>query len=151
GRGGLVGFRAFERPPPCRMRLVRQLLLHAAIAAFRAVENRIPLVRCTNNGLTCWVDSHGRMHEVYFPDSPDIHAAGFKIAQVPLRNANQSAPTFYNRFGDLFGWACVLVTAGALLGFLLQVESVFRDHNLPRVPLLRKQRFAKREQPAPSV
>src|SRR5438128_10831173 len=32
---------------------------HAANAAFRAVENGLPLVRCTNNGLTCWVDAQG--------------------------------------------------------------------------------------------
>src|SRR5262249_25713520 len=30
---------------------------HAANAVFRAVENGLPLVRCANNGLTCWVDA----------------------------------------------------------------------------------------------
>ena len=30
---------------------------HAAGALFRAVENGLPLIRCSNNGLTCWVDS----------------------------------------------------------------------------------------------
>ncbi|HWQ92814.1 MAG TPA: apolipoprotein N-acyltransferase, partial [Clostridia bacterium] len=33
---------------------------HGATSVFRAVENRIPLVRCANNGLTCLVDEHGR-------------------------------------------------------------------------------------------
>ena len=81
---------------------------HAATAVFRAVENRIPLVRCANNGLTCWVDPIGRMHEVYFPDSKDIYKIGYKIAEVPVLGPGESRPlTFYTRHGDVFGWSCV--------------------------------------------
>ena len=29
---------------------------HMASAVFRAVENGVPLVRCCNNGVTCWID-----------------------------------------------------------------------------------------------
>ena len=78
---------------------------HAATALFRAVENGIPLVRCTNNGLTCWVDARGRLHDIHFPGSQNIYAAGWKIADVPLRSNHH--PTFYTRHGDWFGWACV--------------------------------------------
>ena len=35
---------------------------HAANAVFRAVENGLPLVRCANNGLTCWVDATMYIH-----------------------------------------------------------------------------------------
>ena len=85
---------------------------HAANAVFRAVENDVPLVRCTNNGLTCWIDRFGAMHEVYFGDSPDIYAAGFKTAKIPLLSPGEKrAPTFYNRHGDWFGWSCVGVAA----------------------------------------
>jgi apolipoprotein N-acyltransferase len=79
---------------------------HAANAVLRAVENGLPLVRCANNGLTCWVDARGRMHEVYFPNSSDVYQAGFKIAQVPLLAGQKRPPTFYTRYGDLFGWGC---------------------------------------------
>ena len=80
---------------------------HAATAVFRAVENRIPLVRCANNGLTCWVDPVGAMHEVYFPDTKDIYKAGFKIAEVPvLAEGEVRELTFYTRHGDVFGWSC---------------------------------------------
>ncbi|PYJ61568.1 MAG: hypothetical protein DME24_06155 [Verrucomicrobia bacterium] len=37
----------------------------AANAVFRAVENGLPLVRCTNNGLTCWIDSRGARRLVW--------------------------------------------------------------------------------------
>jgi apolipoprotein N-acyltransferase len=88
---------------------------HAASALFRAVENGLPLVRCTNNGLTCWVDPRGRLHNVYFPGSSDIYQAGFKIVEIPLRNRSaQSQRTFYYRYGDVFGWSCVTVVVGVL-------------------------------------
>jgi len=83
---------------------------HAATAMFRAIENRIPLVRCTNNGLTCWIDEIGRFHEVYVGDSKDIYGPCFKTAQIPLLNGKREL-TFYTRHGDIFGWSCVLVTA----------------------------------------
>jgi apolipoprotein N-acyltransferase len=89
---------------------------HAATAVFRAVENRIPLVRCANNGLTCWVDSVGAMHEVYFSNSKDIYQAGFKIVNVPVLAAGQTrALSFYTRHGDVFGWSCFGLTTLNLL------------------------------------
>jgi apolipoprotein N-acyltransferase len=88
---------------------------HAANAVFRAVENGVPLVRCANNGLTCWVDSRGGLHEVRFPGSPDIYKAGYKIATVPLPADGKWPPTFYRHRGDWFGWGCVATAALALM------------------------------------
>lgn len=83
---------------------------HAAIAVFRAVENRVPLVRCTNNGLTCWVDTAGALHDAYFPNTTDIYGAGFKTVDIPLlSNGSRRTLTFYNRYGDCFGWVCVVL------------------------------------------
>ncbi len=93
---------------------------HAVSALFRAVENGVPLVRCTNNGLTCWIDAHGRMHNVYFPGSGDVYQAGFKIALIPLHDSNQRRErTCYNRYGDWFGWSCVGITLASLTWALL--------------------------------
>ncbi len=89
----------------------------AAGAVFRAVENGLPLVRCTNNGLTCWIDANGGLHEVYFGDSTDIYGAGFKAARIPLLTPGQKrTPTFYHDHPDLFGWCCVGLSA-ALMGW----------------------------------
>jgi apolipoprotein N-acyltransferase len=85
----------------------------AANSAFRAVENGLPLVRCANNGLTCWIDPAGQMHEVYFGDSKDVYGAGFKMARIPL--LSPSAPrvtTFYRDHGDVFGWGCAVYAMG---------------------------------------
>jgi apolipoprotein N-acyltransferase len=65
-------------------------------------------VRCTNNGLTCWIDALGRMHDVYFAGSQNIYQAGYKVVEVPLRAPNaKNRATFYRRHGDWFGWGCV--------------------------------------------
>jgi len=89
---------------------------HAVCALFRAVENGVPLVRCTNNGLTCWIDAHGRLHDVYFPGSEDIYQAGFKIVNIPLRAASSRGHrTFYNRYGDVFRWGCAGVVVAVIV------------------------------------
>jgi apolipoprotein N-acyltransferase len=56
----------------------------AASAAFRAVENRRPLVRCTNNGLTCWIDEFGRFHQILTDERGSIYAPGVMLAEVVL-------------------------------------------------------------------
>jgi apolipoprotein N-acyltransferase len=94
---------------------------HAANAVFRAVENRTPLVRATNNGLTCWIDPFGRIRDVLADDAHGIYGQGFRSFDVPLGPTGpRPAPTFYRRHGDAFGWACVgaslLPMAGAALG-----------------------------------
>ncbi len=91
---------------------------HATDAFFRAVENGVPLVRCTNNGLTCWVDARGRLHDIYFDGSKDIYQSGWKLIDVPLRADHHQ--TFYNRHGDWFGWGCVAITLLAGLMRILQ-------------------------------
>jgi apolipoprotein N-acyltransferase len=91
---------------------------HAATSVFRAVENRIPLVRCANNGLTCWVDSLGMMHDIYFRGSKNIYKAGSKIVSVPvLSRGEQRRLTFYTKYGDVFGWSCCALSA-ARMGIL---------------------------------
>jgi apolipoprotein N-acyltransferase len=81
---------------------------HAVGSIFRAIENGLPLVRCANNGLSCWVDPRGRMHEVYFPDgSKNIYRAGYKIASIPILFDRTRKLTFYAKHGDVFAWACV--------------------------------------------
>jgi apolipoprotein N-acyltransferase len=85
---------------------------HAANAVFRAVENGLPLVRCCNNGITCWVDGRGRVREIFRDSAGSVYGAGFLRTRVPLPAPdNRRAPTFYHEHGDWFGWSCVAVLA----------------------------------------
>ncbi len=80
-------------------------------ALFRAVENRVPLIRCTNNGLTCWIDEFGRMREIFQAGSNSIYEPGVLQVQIPLLSSGpKRTPTFYHEHGDWFGWSCVAVT-----------------------------------------
>ena len=89
---------------------------HATTALFRAVENGLPLVRCTNTGLTCWIDSYGRMREHFVDAHGSIYGAGFLTAKIPLLPVGQARPpTFYNRHGDWFAWSCLGLAALSLI------------------------------------
>lgn len=93
----------------------------AANAVFRAVENGVPLVRCTNNGLTCWIDELGRIREGLGLKEGDIYQPGFLSLRLPLRPLGSARPpTFYRQHGDVFGWGCV-----AWVGFMLGSRLAF--------------------------
>ena len=93
----------------------------AANAVFRAVENGLPMVRCTNNGLICWIDSLGRLRQLLQSESGDVYAAGFMIAKIPLLPVGQKRePTFYHRHGDWFGWSCVGLSLVAVVARVVQ-------------------------------
>jgi apolipoprotein N-acyltransferase len=97
---------------------------HAASAVFRAVENGLPLVRCSNNGLTGWVDAHGRLRDIFRDQRGTIYGPGFLSVQIPLPPAGQPrVPTFYHQHGDLFGWACVGLAVVSLLARKLKGRS----------------------------
>ncbi len=89
---------------------------HLANAVFRAVENGIPLLRCANNGVTCLIDRHGRIEKIFRDAHGSEYGPGAFTVEIPvLSSAEKSAPTFYNRHGDWFGWGCVGTTAVLLL------------------------------------
>jgi apolipoprotein N-acyltransferase len=88
---------------------------HAANAVFRAVETGRPLVRCTNNGRTCWVDTLGRIREMeshVAGERPSVYDEGWHLVTVPLPPQGAAGLTFYHRHGDWFGWACMGAAAG---------------------------------------
>jgi apolipoprotein N-acyltransferase len=82
---------------------------HFAMAAFRAVENGSWLVRAANTGITAVVDPRGRVVE-----ATPLFERRLVVRDVPLSGGG----TFYSRHGDVFGWACLglsaVLTAAAL-------------------------------------
>ncbi|HEX3626430.1 MAG TPA: apolipoprotein N-acyltransferase [Verrucomicrobiae bacterium] len=85
---------------------------HEVSSIVRAVEDGIPLVRCCNNGITCWIDAHGREREIFHDTGGAVYGEGTMIFDLPL---HKHRPTFYKRHGDWFGWGCVGLTVFLLL------------------------------------
>jgi apolipoprotein N-acyltransferase len=80
---------------------------HAADSVFRTVENGVPLLRCANNGVTCWIDKNGRLREVLTGQNGDVHPAGALVIDLPLMSHDSPKPlTYYQRHGDWFAWTC---------------------------------------------
>ena len=95
----------------------------AAGALFRAIENGVPLVRCTNNGLTCWIDPQGRIREIE-NEGGGIYGPGFITPKIPLRGPGRRAQTIYNRYGDWFGWSCCGISGLFLLFAFRQPDAM---------------------------
>jgi len=87
---------------------------HMANAVFRCIETRLPMVRCTNTGITCAIDPKGRITQTLA-----ARTEGFQVAEVMPVDASHS-PTFYTRFGDLFAQACLLVSVAVFIGAFIQ-------------------------------
>ena len=77
---------------------------------FRAVENRIPLIRCTNNGLTCWIDGYGRVRQIFRDSQNSVYGKGYMLFELSLPE-RATEQTFYTRHGDVFGWLCVAASS----------------------------------------
>ena len=89
---------------------------HMANSVFRTVENGLPLVRCSNNGVTCLIDGRGRIENIFRDKSGSEYGTGTLTVEIPLLQPGQkSSATFYNRHGDWFGWGCVGMTMLVLL------------------------------------
>jgi apolipoprotein N-acyltransferase len=83
---------------------------HMASAVFRTVENNLPLIRCANNGISCWIDAHGRVREIFRDPAGSVYGMGAMTFDIPVPQAGvRRAPTFYNHHGNWFGWACVVI------------------------------------------
>jgi apolipoprotein N-acyltransferase len=73
---------------------------HFSIAVFRAVENRKPLIRAANTGISGFIDSNGRI----------IAATGlFERVLLTEQLKTDSTRSFYSKYGDLFTYLCIIV------------------------------------------
>jgi len=74
---------------------------HFAMGALRAVENRKPLVRAANTGISGYFDSNGRVLK-----SLPLYERGALTETI----RTDTTRTFYSRFGDLFSYLCIITT-----------------------------------------
>ncbi len=79
---------------------------HMMSLPFRAVENRMPILRAANTGISGFVTATGKMKSLT-PIFETTMAVDTVIIPPPGKQ------TFYTRFGDVFTFACVFIVAAA--------------------------------------
>ncbi|HUI68179.1 MAG TPA: apolipoprotein N-acyltransferase [Nitrospirota bacterium] len=72
---------------------------HFSMAVFRAVENRVPVARAANTGVSGFIDAKGRILDT---------SAIFTKAYLSHTLTPGSVKTFYTRYGDVFSCLCLL-------------------------------------------
>jgi len=80
---------------------------HLQASVFRAVENRVPVVRAANTGVSCFVDSTGKILSRVERGDRDTFIKGFKTDNVRVTGIK----SFYTRYGDVFAYFCGLMVA----------------------------------------
>ena len=77
---------------------------HAQASVFRAVENRINVLRAANTGLSCFIDQKGRITQRVTDGGEDLFVPGFKVGTIVLSRTG----TVYTVYGDVFAYACMI-------------------------------------------
>lgn len=75
---------------------------HFAMAILRAVENRMPVARSANTGISGFIDAKGRILQ-----KTDIFVEATLTDEVTIKTFKK---TFYTKYGDLFSFLCILIT-----------------------------------------
>jgi apolipoprotein N-acyltransferase len=75
---------------------------HMDMVALRAVENRVPIVRAANTGITGTIDPAGNIRQ-----ATELFTTELIIADIHPKEAEI---TFYSRHGDVFSQICLLLT-----------------------------------------
>ncbi len=74
---------------------------HFSMAVLRAVENRVPVARAANTGVSGFIDSRGRILKASGIFEEGIHNGDIRIV---------TEKTFYTRHGDIFAYICLGLT-----------------------------------------
>jgi apolipoprotein N-acyltransferase len=75
---------------------------HISMGALRAVENRVPIVRAANTGISGTITANGTLR-----DETELFVEAAQITKIAPR---QGSLTFYSAYGDVFSWLCLAVT-----------------------------------------
>ncbi len=83
---------------------------HFSMAVFRAVENRVPVARAANTGISGFIDAKGRIM-----NKSDIFVESALTEEIAI-GGNKS---FYTKYGDVFAWLCITISVLLIMNKLL--------------------------------
>ncbi len=88
---------------------------HMDMVALRAVENRVPIVRAANTGITGTIDPTGNIRQ-----ATELFTTELVITDIYPR---QTEKTFYSRYGDVFSKICLLLMGLFALRYYFQRDA----------------------------
>ena len=87
---------------------------HMTHAVFRAAETCRPMLRAGNNACSCLIMPDGRIvGQLKDPRTGSPFYSGYHVYAVPV--ADDPPVTFYTRYGNVFAWFALALSATALL------------------------------------
>ncbi len=92
---------------------------HTQASVFRAVENRVPVIRAANTGISCFIDPTGQITSRVREGRKDVFVGGFATDSVNILRTR----SYYTVYGDVFVYFCAFM---ALL--LMITEGVFLNY-----------------------
>jgi len=108
---------------------------HFAMSVFRAVENRRPLARAANTGISGFIGPDGKISR-----TTGLFTQAVTVQDLPILRVK----TLYQRGGHLFAPACLSVFLAAVAGFLARERAWIRERSQAK-------RMQGRKQPKPST
>ena len=78
---------------------------HLQASVFRAIENRCPVIRSANTGISCFISAKGKVSSVIEEGGKEIFVDGQKTNKVEI----YSDRSFYTTYGDAFVFLNFLV------------------------------------------
>ncbi len=94
---------------------------HAQQAILRAIEYRIPLVRCGNTGISYFVEPSGKVESATNIFTRRVITRRITIKNIPCNNKSGRSLTFYAKWGDWFAWLCI-----GVLFFVIAIPKILK-------------------------
>jgi apolipoprotein N-acyltransferase len=93
---------------------------HASHSILRAVENKVPVVRCGNAGWSGWIDQRGGVRDVLLDDRNRVYFEGAAVIEVSIQQRHVRS---LGLMGDQFAYICGVLTIILIFYFKLSPEN----------------------------
>lgn len=91
---------------------------HFSMAVFRAIENRKPVLRAANTGISGFIDSNGRI--LY---KTNLFEKTFLTEKIKTDNTK----SFYSKYGDLFCYFCIIFTVILISNLTGKIKNYLKE------------------------
>jgi apolipoprotein N-acyltransferase len=98
-------------------------LQHTQASVFRAVENRISVLRAANTGFSCYINPRGIIEDsIHDARTGSMYIPAFKTFEIKISKKS----SFYAKYGDIFAYICIL---SVLIYYLIDFSKLKLYHN----------------------